>query len=455
MSQYDVAFIGSGHANWHAAVALKQAGKSVVMIEKDLIAGTCTNYGCDAKILLDGPSELIAKLHQYTNVGVHSTTNVNWEQFMAYKHQVIDPLPDQMTALFTKLGIDVINGRGILMGNHLIQVGKDIIKADNIVIGTGQKPKRLAITGNEFLHDSREFLSLAKLPSHLTFIGAGIISLEFASLVLALGSQVTIIEHGDRAARGFNAAHVAKLMAHLEEAGATCYFNESALSVDVTTDGYCVTTASGKSIDTQYVIDATGREANVTHLGLENAGIYSSARGIEVDDHLRANGDNIYASGDVLDKDQPKLTPTATFESNYIAGQILGNSDPIAYPAIPSVLFTLPRLAQIGVTTEDVAIDPDSYHVQTIPYGQLFAFAYQNETDAELTAVFNNANQLVGASVYGMDAPDIVNVLALIIDQQLTALNLSKMIFAFPTATQGIIDALLPAMMPAPIAEMV
>jgi len=119
------------------------------------------------------------------------------------------------------------------------------------------------------------------------------------------------------------------------------------------------------------------------------------------------------------------------------------------------VLFALPRLAQIGVTTEDVAVDPESYHVQTIPYGKLFAFAYQNETDAELTAVFNNANQLVGASVYGMDAPDIVNVLALIIDQRLTALDLSKMIFAFPTATQGIIDALLPAMMPAPVAEMV
>ncbi|WP_204121082.1 MULTISPECIES: dihydrolipoyl dehydrogenase family protein [Levilactobacillus] len=455
MSHYDVAFIGSGHANWHAAVTLKQAGKSVVIIEKDLVAGTCTNYGCDAKILLDGPSELIAKLHQYANVGVQSTTNVNWNQFMAYKHQVIDSLPDQMTTLFTKMGIDIINGRGILMGNHLIQVGKEIIKADNIVIGTGQKPKRLAIVGNEFLHDSREFLSLPKLPSHLTFIGAGIISLEFASLVLALGSQVTLIDHGDRAARGFNAAHVDKLVAHLEEAGATCYFNESALSVDVTTDGYRVTTASGKSIDTQYVIDATGREANVTRLGLENAGIYSSARGIEVDDHLRANGDNIYASGDVLDKDQPKLTPTAIFESNYIAGQILGNSDPIAYPAIPSVLFTLPRLAQIGVTTEDVAIDPDSYHVQTIPYGKLFAFAYQNETDAELTAVFNNANQLVGASVYGMDAPDIVNVLALIIDQRLSALDLNKMIFAFPTATQGIIDALLPAMMPVPVAATV
>ncbi|AYM02685.1 dihydrolipoyl dehydrogenase family protein [Levilactobacillus yiduensis] len=450
MIQYDVAFIGSGHANWHAAVALKQAGKSVVIIEKDLLGGTCTNYGCDAKILLDGPAELISRLAHYQNAGVTSQTTVDWPTFMAYKHQVIDALPNQMAQAFDQLGIDVIQGSGILMGDHLIQVGKQVVSATNIVIGTGQRSKRLAIVGKEFMHDSRDFLNLPDLPSHVTFIGAGIITLEFASLVMALGSQVTIIEHGDRAARGFDARHVEKLVAEMTANGATFHFGETALAVDVTTDGYQVTTTSGLSVATQYVVDATGREPNVTNLGLENAGIHTNQFGIEVDDHLRANGDNIYASGDVVAKLQPKLTPTATFESNYIASQILGDTAPIDYPAIPSVLFALPRLAQVGVTTATAAADPDQYHTQTIPFGQLFAFEYQNDTTAEVTAILNTTNQLVGAAVYGMDAPDLINVLTLIIDQKLTGASLQHMILAFPTATQGIIDALLPLLQAAP-----
>jgi len=452
-TNYDVALIGSGHATWHAAVALKQAGKSVVLIERDMIAGTCTNYGCDAKILLDGPSELLAQLKNYRGLGVTTETAVDWKSFMAYKHQVIDPLPDQMTTLFTQMGIDMIHGSAILMGNHCIQVNGEIIRAVNIVIGTGQHSKRLQISGREFMHDSREFLNLPELPEHVTFIGAGIISLEFAALIMELGAQVTIIDHGSRAVKGFSADQTSKLIAKMEAAGATFVFNETVLAVDVTTDGYTVTTANGRSVVTNYVLDATGREPNVTYLGLENAGIHSSAAGIEVDDHLRANGDNIYASGDVIDKQLPKLTPTATFESNYIARQILGDTAPITYPVIPSVLFSLPRLAQVGVTVDEAKTDAENYHVQTIPYGQLFTFEYKNETDAEVTVVLDQTNHLVGAAIYGMDAPDLINVLVMIIEQRLDATDLSRLIFAFPTATQGIIDALTPLLMPKMAAE--
>lgn len=448
MIQYDVAFIGSGHATWHAAVALRQAGKSVVLIEKDLIAGTCTNYGCDAKILLDGPSELIAQLKQYRGVGVDQTPAFNWEDFMAYKHQVIDALPTKMTALFDQLGIDIIHGTGILMGNHMIQVGKQKILADNIVLGTGQHATKPEIPGKEFLHDSREFLNLEHLPADMTIIGAGVIALEFAALVLQLGTHVTILAHGSRAAKGFAPRYVTKLLVQLQAAGADIRFNEPVTSVVSTDAGYDVTTESGLVVSTDYVLAATGRQPNINLLGLENAGIHSSKRGIVVDDHLRANGDNIYASGDVLDKSVAKLTPTATFESNYIAGQILGETAPISYPAIPSVLFSLPRIARVGLSAAEAAGNTD-YHIVHLPYGKLFNFEYKNENDAEMTVVLDATNHLVGADIYGMDAPDLVNVLVLVIDQRLTAAELSKMIFAFPTPVQGIIDALLPALTPA------
>lgn len=448
MTQYDVAFIGSGHATWHAAVALRQAGKSVVLIERDLIAGTCTNYGCDAKILLDGPSELFAQMKQYQGIGVDETPAFNWEDFMAYKHRVIDALPTKMTALFDQLGIDIIHGTGILMGDHMIQVGKQKVMAQNIVLGTGQHTTKPNIPGKEFLHDSRDFLNLKHLPAHITIIGAGVIALEFAALVLQLGTRVTILAHGNRAAKGFAPRYVTKLLVKLQAAGADIRFNEPVKAVTSTTAGYDVTTDSGLVVATDYVLAATGRRPNVDMLGLENAGIHSSNRGIAVDDHLRANGDNIYASGDVVDKSVAKLTPTATFESNYIAGQILGETAPISYPAIPSVLFALPRIARVGVSAAEAAGNPD-YHIVHLPYGKLFSFAYKNETEAEMTVVLDATHHLVGADLYGMDAPDLVNVLVMVIDQRLTATELSKMVFAFPTPVQGIIDALLPALTPA------
>lgn len=358
-TNYDVALIGSGHATWHTAVTLKQAGKSVVLIERDMVAGTCINYGCDAKSLLDGPSELLTQLKNYHDQGVTTATIVDWKSFMAYKHRVIDSLPNQMTALFNQMGIDIIHGSAVLMGNHCIQVNGEIIRATNIVIGTGQHSKRLQISGREFMHDSREFLELPELPDHVTLIGAGIISLEFAALIMQLGAQVTIIDRGSRAVKGFSSEQATKLIAKMEAAGATFYFNETVLAVDVTTDGYIITTANGVNIATNYVLDATSREPNVTHLGLENAGIHSNANGIEVDDHLRANGDNIYASGDVIDKQLPQLTPTAMFEANYIARQILGDTAPIVYPVIPSVLFSLPRLAQVGVTVDEATANAE------------------------------------------------------------------------------------------------
>lgn len=141
------------------------------------------------------------------------------------------------------------------------------------------------------------------------------------------------------------------------------------------------------------MLDSTGRRPNIEGIGLEKLGIEYSAKGIQVDEYLRTNVPNIYASGDVLDKVIPKLTPTATFESNYIAAHILGmTTSAIAYPAIPSVLYSLPRLAQIGVTVEEAKQNEDQYTIKTIPFGKQLLFEYKNETTAEMDIVLDSQN---------------------------------------------------------------
>lgn len=440
---YDVIFLGSGHAAWHAALTLKQANKSVAIIEKDKIAGTCTNYGCNAKILLEGPYEILEAAESYPNIINQDQLSVNWEKLMSYKQQVISPLSSTLEQMFTQYGIDVYHGAGSLVSEHIIEVNNQQLSTDYIILATGQHSNKLAIEGSEHTFDSRDFLSLEQFPKHITIVGAGIIGIEFASIAIKNGSEVTLIHHTDKALTGFNRKHVDKLMTKLTNEGIEFHLDTSPEKVTKTNDGYTVTTTTGEIIKTDYVLDSTGRRPNVEGIGLEKLGINYSPNGIQVDKYLRTNVPSIYASGDVLDKAIPKLTPTATFESNYIAAHILGmTTHSISYPAIPSVLYSLPRLAQIGVTVEQAELNTEQYTIKTIPFGQQLLFEYKNETTAEMDIVLDSQKHLVGAEIYANDAPDLINLLTFIVNKQITAQELNQMIFAFPGSSSGVLDLL-------------
>ena len=193
MKNYDVIYIGSGHACWHGALILKTLGKSVALVEKDLLGGTCTNYGCDAKILLDSPFELKEGLDRYKGIGLGQEAKLDWKSLMAYKKQVIGYMQPAMSGLFDRFGFDLIRGEAKFIDAHTIEVAGEKYSAKNFVIGTGQTYVPLDIPGKEYFHDSREFLSLDEIPDHATFVGAGIISMEFASLCLSLGKKVDVV----------------------------------------------------------------------------------------------------------------------------------------------------------------------------------------------------------------------------------------------------------------------
>ncbi len=439
---YDVMMIGSGHATWHGAVALAQQGKHVAIIEKDLVGGTCTNYGCDAKIALDGPFQLIEQLERFTGAGVDKAPDIHWSDLMTYKHQVIDPLAPTMTTLLNQLGVTMLTGTAKLVDAHTVTVDGHTYTSDYIVLGTGQRPATLDIPGAEYIHDSREFLDLPDMPERLVFIGAGIIAMEFAAMAATMGKTVHIVEFSDKALAPFNQTYVARLRTKLQAQGVQFHFNEAVNKVVKSEKGFTVTTAQDLVLDCDYILGATGRVANIEDLGLESLGIQASKRGIVVNDHLQTTVPNIYASGDVIDKPQAKLTPTATFESNYIAQAILGNAAPISYPVIPSVVFTMPRLAEVGVTVTEAQAHPDTYHTQVLPFGKQLAFQYKRALDAEATLVFDQAGYLVGASLYADDSDDLINLLTLIINGHYTATMLHQQIFAFPSATVGLLDLL-------------
>lgn len=442
---FDVIFIGSGHGAWHAVQTLALAGKKVAVVEKDLPGGACPNYGCDAKILLDGPFEYLEGLERYKGLCVDKTGTIDWSRLMAYKKDVIGVFPQALIDVSPQLGVTFIQEKGKVIDAHTVQAGDQIIQGETIVIATGQRDSELDVPGKEYVHNSRDFLSLDVMPDSIVFVGAGIISMEFASMAIMLGKQVTILVHSDRALRAYPAQYVSKLVQKMEKDGVCFRWNEDVGSIDKCADGYLLTTKTGTEIECDYVLCATGRVANYEGLGLEELGIQASRKGIVVDDHLRTSVPSIYASGDVVLKNIPKLTPTAEFESNYLASLLLGETDePICYPPIPNLVFTLPRIAQVGVTISEAEKAPEKYRVVSVPYGAQNEWIDNRETDIELTYIFDLEDYLVGAAIYGSDAGTWIDFLTLIINKKITAADLRSMIFAFPTHTYMLVNSLLP-----------
>ena len=441
MDNFDVIFIGSGHAAWHGALILRNAGKSVLVIEKELYGGTCTNYGCNAKILLDGPYELADAVDRYEGMGKGSDFIVDWSSLMEQKTKITLMFPIGLNQMFFEFGIAVVNGKGVLKDEHTVMVGDQEYHAENIVIATGENPIELDVEGKEYIKDSRDFLSVPELPKKAVFIGAGIISLEFASILAQAGSKVDILVHSDKVLRRFNQVYVQKLVNKLEKMNVEFHYNQSVYKVEENNGEFIVTTENGLSLSGDYVLGATGRTPNVDGIGLDEVGIEYSKKGVVVNNHMQTNIPNIYASGDVVDKKIPKLTPTASFESSYIAKQILGNTDEIEYPVIPHVVYTLPRIATVGVTVGQ-AEQNDEYKVTPVPYGQMAGFETKNEVDASIMVVTNKEKQIVGVELYNADAENLVNLFTILINKKVTIDELNSMIFAFPGVSSAVLDSM-------------
>lgn len=406
MKKYDDILIGSGPAAYKMANLLAKTDRKVLVIEGFEYGGTCPNYGCEPKIFLEGAARTVLQSQQLLGRGISQPAKLDWEALMQTKLKRFDPWPGETRDIIKK-SHDVEDGYASFVDNHTITVNGHQYQADHIIIATGQTPNILNISGKEYLHTSYDLLSLKELPQRITIIGAGFVGLELATLVAAAGAEVTIVVHSDRVLREFTKAEDEALVNAMKQRGIKFSFNTDTQKVRQGKDGLLVTTDHGE-IQTDYVLDATGRHPNIEKLALENTDIEYDRHGINVDGHLMTTVDGVYAVGDVVNRKQPKLTPVAEFEGQYLFDYLTGKTDQdIVYPTIGQAAFTFPEVAHAGVNPDDVAGD-SQYQVKTVSlkYGSLYAG--QNDQISTLTLVFKD-KQLVGASEIGDYAADDIN----------------------------------------------
>ncbi|MCT2887169.1 dihydrolipoyl dehydrogenase family protein [Levilactobacillus brevis] len=428
---YDVLYLGSGHGTFDGAIPLAAKGVKVAVVEGGLIGGTCPNRGCNAKITLDAPVALQRQLVALNPV-ITGNTTINWPANMAHKHEVIDGLPNFIGGLLKDNGVEVITGYGKLTAAHSVQVGDQTYTADKIVLATGLHSHRLAIPGSELAHDSEDFLNLTSLPARMTVIGGGYIALELATIANAAGSDVTILLRGQQALRQFHQPFVETVLSDLTDRGVQILRETQVTALKQADDALQVVTDTQGTLETDWVLDATGRDPNTQNLGLEDVGVAYTDHGITVNDHLQTSVPNIYASGDVIDKEQPKLTPTAIFESMYLSQTFAGETtEPIDYPAIPTVVFTSPRLAQVGVSVAQAQKDGATVETNHVPDDWYRQVGKESQGDNAL--IFDAEHHLIGATEVSEQAADVINTLLPAIEFQYGPAEIGRLVHLFPT----------------------
>ncbi|WP_125711705.1 dihydrolipoyl dehydrogenase family protein [Companilactobacillus kedongensis] len=432
-NKYDAIVIGGGPAGLAEAYALKAASKNVAVIENYQWGGTCPNRGCDPKKMLLSGVQARDRIEQLQGKGFSDIPWVNWTELETFKETYTSKIPAGSRNGIVSAGITAIDGEPKFISTDQVEVNGEVYQADNFVIATGQRPSRLNITGKENLLTSTDFMNLKSMPKKIIFIGAGYIAFELATIASATGAEVHIVHHNDRPLKEFDASYVDELVKQLQYRGINFHFNVDTKSIENNTKGYTLK-ADDFSLDSDLIVGATGRIPNVEELALDRANVKFDNKGIQTNDHLQTTNPKIYAIGDVLDKVAPKLTPVAGFEASYVASVINGSqSHGIVYPAIPTLVYGGPELAKVGISTVEAKKDPDNYRVVDQDLTKWFTYYRTSEHVAKAKVVFDNDDQIVGATILSNEADEVINYLTIAINKKMKHDKIANTIFSYPT----------------------
>ena len=326
------------------------------------------------------------------------------------------------------------------LDENTLSVEGKTIKAKKIVIATGNKALELPIPGRDLPIISDDFLELEELPESMIFIGAGYIGMEFAHIAARCGVEVTMIDTEPRALNNFDAEMVKYLQKASEEIGIKFVFNAMVTEVEKLQTNFRVKAdQSGKKIElkAKLVVNAAGRVPSIDELDLEKGNVEFSKRGITVNKHLQSTTNkNVYACGDVSASEGLPLTPLSSQEARIVAGNILNKNREkvVDYPPQPSVVFTLPNLASVGLNEKEAKEKGYDFKVEQKHAPSWFNAKRINEDYyVYKTLVDKKTGLVLGAHLIGPEAGEMINMFVMAMCGKLKCETLKGMIFSYPS----------------------
>ncbi len=348
---YDLITIGGGSGGVRASRMSAAHGARVALVEAGPLGGTCVNVGCIPKKLFSYAAHNAADFDDARGYGWSvENTRFDWHVLLTNKDREIARLNGIYAKLLQDAGVKVIAGRAGIVDAHTVQVGGNTLTGAHLLVATGGHAVKPDIPGAELGITSDQAFHLDALPRRVVLLGAGYIAVEFASIFNGLGVETTLVHRGAQLLRGFDDDLGKVLAEELAQNGVTLVLNETVSGLARGGGSLRVTLGSGRTLDTDLVMFATGRRPNVSGLGLEAAGVKLAENGaVQVDDFYRSSVASIHAIGDVIDRVQ--LTPVAIAEGMALARTLFkGDPTTLDYGNIPTAVFSHPHIGTVGLT---------------------------------------------------------------------------------------------------------
>ncbi|MCR9259657.1 MAG: NAD(P)/FAD-dependent oxidoreductase [Pseudomonadaceae bacterium] len=441
--EFDVIVIGAGNAGLAVARTSSQAGLSVAVIESDTFGGTCPNRGCTPKKILVAAAQALDQINHAHHHGIDvSVPALDWAQLIQRQQGMIAHIPEAMQQAAESFA-ETFCGQAQFVGPQDIEVNGQRIRGKHIVIATGSSPRQLSIPGAEYLVNSDDLLTNTTLPSHLVFIGGGVIALEFAHVFARAGTSVTILEALPQLLPRMDADAVASLREATESIGVTIVTDVTVEGIHAEDSGLRVTYRAGTQvveIAADKVANGTGRVPNVAHLNLSAANVEHNGRTITTDAFFRSTSNPyIWVVGDALSS-TAQLSPLATREGKQVGEYIVrGIPETISSDVIPQALHTIPPLASVGLTETEARQRYPDLVVQTTDMKDWFSSRTYAEDTAWAKVLIDGAtDQLVGAHLVGHRGDDLIHLFTLAINHKIGRSSLQNTAFAFPTFSSDI-----------------
>ncbi len=447
--KHDVVVIGSGPGGYVAAIRAAQLGKSVALIEKDLLGGCCLNVGCiPTKTLLSNAS-VLHQVRRAKDFGiVTGSVSFHYDQMKQRKDQVVAKIRGGLEGLIRSNKITLYRGTAQFESPRLLKVmGADqiFVEGEKIIIATGSVPLDIKAfpCDHERILNSTSILELTETPKSLAIVGGGYIGCEFASLFAELGVKVTILEalptilaaQGTQIAQFMTKAFAAK--------GIDIQTGVTVQSIENRKSHVKITLGDGKTMEADLALVSVGRKVYTEGLGLEKAGLKTTERGvIETDEGMETAVRGIYAIGDVTGKWM--LAHVASHQGIVAASNACGLEQTIHYEAVPAVVFTSPEIATVGLTLEQAQKAGHDAVTGSFPFMALGKAQASMDTEGFAQIISDRkTKQILGAVAIGHEASNLIGEMALAIQNEHTLESVIETIHAHPTIAEAWHEAAL------------
>ncbi len=457
---YDVVIIGSGPGGYVAAVRAAQLGMKVACVEKEpRLGGVCLNVGCiPSKALLDSSEYYHLAKEQFAAHGIKTgRVSLDLPTMMARKEKVVQELTENVRKLLEGHKIEIIHGTARLAGSDHVEIALNAsgpkkaeylnLKAKAIVLATGGEPVSLPDLefDGRYLISSREALTLDTVPKHLGIVGGGYIGLELGSVWLRLGAEVTVIEMLPKIAPTLDGQVGRKLQRVLKRQGINFRMQARVTAAKISNKSVQVEleTKKGKeSLACSRLLISVGRRPLTAGLGIEEIGINTDpdTGRLLVDGSFRTNIPSIYAIGDLIAG--PMLAHKASAEGMAAAECIAGKPGEVNYDAIPSVIYTWPEVASVGLTEEQVKARNIDYCTGTYPFSGAGRARCMGETEGFVKVIAHKkTDRLLGVHIIGPRAADMIAECVLAVEFGASSEDIARTIHGHPTFAEALQEA--------------